>query len=87
MFTAKEYDRALLAPEEVFKAPMEVVATSSLTPAQKLRVLKHWEANALDLQVATEENMAGPGRSRLDEVKNAIIRLCEMEGLDQNSVS
>ena len=85
MYTAKDYDRALLAPEDVFESPMEVVSTESLTPEQKLRVLKHWEANAHDLQVATEESMTGPGRSRLGEVRRAIDRLCETEVLDEKS--
>ncbi len=85
MFTAKDYDRALIAPEDVFKAPMDIVHTESLTPAQKLRVLKHWEANAHDVQVATEESMTGPGRSRLGEVRRAIIALCEAENLDEAS--
>jgi hypothetical protein len=85
MYTAKDYDKALIAPEEVFSAPMDVVATEALTPEQKLRVLKHWEANARDLQVATEEAMTGPGNSRLGEVRAAINKLCEMEKLDENS--
>jgi hypothetical protein len=85
MYTAKDYDRALIAPEEVFSAPMDVVTTEALTPQQKLRVLKHWEANARDLQVATEEAMTGPGNPRLGEVRTAIITLCDMESLDENS--
>lgn len=87
MFTAKDYDRALIAPEDVFKAPLDVVHAESLTPEQKLKVLKHWEANARDVQVATEESMTGPGRSRLGEVRNAIIILCEAENLDEDSAA
>lgn len=85
MYTAKDYDRALIAPEDVFESPMEVVSTESLTAEQKLRVLKHWEANARDLQVATEESMTGPGRSRLGEVRRAINELCETEAIDESS--
>lgn len=84
MYTAKDYDRALIAPEDVFESPMGVVDTESMTPAQKLKILKHWEANARDIQVATEENMNGPGRSRLGEVRQAINKLCEAEDLDEN---
>jgi hypothetical protein len=87
VYSAKDYDRALIAPEEVFEAPMDVVTTESMTPEQKLKVLKHWEANAYDLQVATEENMNGPGRPRLAEVRKAITTLCDMENLDERSVS
>lgn len=85
MYTAKDYDRALISPEQVFEAPMDVVTTSSMTPEQKLRVLKSWEANARDLQVATDENMTGVGRPRLGEVRTAILQLCEQEHLDENT--
>jgi len=87
MYTAKDYDRALIAPEQVFEKPMDVVTTESMTPEQKLKVLKHWELNSRDLQVATDESMTGAGRARLGEVRNAIIELCEMEDLDEKSVS
>ena len=87
MYTAKDYDRALIAPEQVFKSPMDIVTTESMTPAQKLKILKHWEANALDLQVATEESMTGPGNSRLGEIRKAVNMLCEIEELDERSVS
>lgn len=87
MYTAKDYDRALIAPEQVFATPMDVVITESMTAEQKLRVLKHWEANARDLQVATEESMTGPQNSRLGEVKSAIIKLCEIEKLEERSIS
>jgi hypothetical protein len=87
MYTAKDYDRALIAPEQVFKSPMDIVTTESMTPAQKLKILKHWEANALDLQVATEESMTGPGNSRLGEIRKAINMLCKIEELDERGVS
>ena len=87
MYTAKDYDRALIAPEQVFKSPIDIVTTESMTPAQKLKILKHWEVNALDLQVATEESMTGPGNSRLGEIRKAINMLCEIEELDERSVS
>ena len=87
MYTAKDYDRALIAPEQVFTSPMDIVTTESMTPEQKLKILKHWEANARDLQVASEESMTGPGVSRLGEVKKAIIKLCELENLTGQSVS
>ncbi len=87
MYTAKDYDRALIAPEQVFPTPMDVVVTESMTAEQKLKVLKHWEANARDLQVASEENMTGPQPSRLGEVRSAIIKLCEQEKIEERTVS
>ncbi|MGH6821036.1 MAG: hypothetical protein ACREDU_09275, partial [Methylocella sp.] len=76
-----------IAPDQVFDSPMDVVTTASMTPEQKMKVLKHWEANAYDLQVATEENMTGAAeQSRLAEVKKAIIKLREIENIDEKSV-
>jgi len=85
MYSAKDYDRALLAPDEIFELPLDVVETDSLTPKQKMEILKHWEADARDLQVATEENMSGPGTSRLDEVREAIKKLSETENISETT--
>lgn len=87
MISAEDYDRALTAPEDVFENPMDIVNDKTLTPQQRLKLLKHWETNSHDLVVATEEGMTGPGRARLGEVRKAIIKICEMENLDERSVS
>lgn len=83
MFTAKDYDQALLTPQKIFELPMEVVETESLTTQQKLKVLKRWEADATDMEVASNENMTGGESSRLGEVRKAIHDLCEREGIDE----
>ena len=79
MYTAKDYDRALLSPTSIFAGPMDVVVTDSLTCAQKLEVLKRWEADAVNLEVATAENMSGGEPSRLGDVRSAIDVLCASE--------
>jgi hypothetical protein len=84
MFTAKDYDQALLTPQKIFELPMEVVETESMTAQQKLKVLKRWEADAHDLEVASDESMSGGEQSRLGEVRRAIHELCERESLDEN---
>ena len=81
MYTAKDYDRALLCPASIFAGPMDVVVTDSLTAAQKLEVLKRWEGEAHDLDVATAENMGGGEPSRLGDVRVAIDMLCASEKL------
>ncbi len=83
MFTAKDYDKALVTPSQIFELPMEVVNTDSLTTTQKLKVLKRWEADALDLQVAASESMTGGELSRLDDVRKAIHALCDRENIDE----
>jgi hypothetical protein len=84
MFTAKDYDKALLTPAQIFELPMEVVNTDSLTTNQKLKVLKRWEADAHDLQVASDESMTGGELSRFDDVRKAIHALCDREDIDEN---
>lgn len=85
MYTAKDYDKALLTPEAIFASPMEVVETRSLTPEQKMAVLKRWERSAHDLEVADNESMSG-GRSRLAEIGAAIVELCAREKVDETAV-
>ena len=86
MYSAKDYDQALLTPESVFTDPMDVVETDSLTPEQKMTVLKRWEANAKDLEVASSESMTGGARSRLADVGTAIVELMKNETVDENTV-
>jgi hypothetical protein len=83
MYTAKDYDRALLCPESVFKRPMIVVATDCLTTSQKFEVLKRWEADARHLEIAAEESMFGGEDSLLGDVRAAIDLLCAWERLDE----
>jgi len=85
MYTAKDFDRALLSPSSVFDRPMDVVATDSMTADQKLHVLKRWEAEARDLDMATSENMSGGEPSRLPDVRHAIDLLCGLDGVDEAS--
>ena len=86
MYSAKDYDQALLTPESVFANPMDIVQTHSLTPEQKMTVLKRWEADAKDLETASSESMTGSAPSRLAEVGAAIIELMKMESVDENAL-
>jgi hypothetical protein len=85
MYTAKDFDQALLSPTSVFDAPMEVVKTDALTTDQKLEILKRWEAEARDLQVAAEENMSGGESNGLIEVRKAIDAVCNRENVSEKS--
>jgi hypothetical protein len=79
MCTARQYDRALLNPAEVFKLPKDVVTSEDLTTDQKLEVLQRWETDALLLSVAQEENMGGGEPSRIEDVRHAIDVLKRLE--------
>ena len=83
MYTAKDYDEALLNPAAVFKRPNDILDTDSLTTNQKLEVLKRWETDALLLSVATEENMGGGEPSRIEDVRHAIDVLTRLEGVSE----
>ena len=83
MYTAKDYDQALLNPAAVFKTPKDVFDTDALTTDQKLEVLKRWETDALLLSVATEENMGGGEPSRIEEVRAAIDLITRLEDVKE----
>jgi hypothetical protein len=85
-YSAKDYDQALLTPESVFTDPTDVVETNSLTPEQKMTVLKRWEANAKDLEVASSESMTGVAPSRLADIGSAIVALMDAEAVDENAL-
>lgn len=51
---------ALLNPAAVFHGPKEVVQNSDLSRQQKIEILRRWEYDARQLQVADEESMTAP---------------------------
>ena len=86
MYSAKDYDQALLTPESIFNNPLDVIETDSLTPEQKMTVLKRWEANATGVEVAASEGMTGGVRSRLADVGAAIVELMKHETVNENTL-
>ena len=50
-----ELKKAMLAPTMVFKDPKDVVANVELTRDQKIEILRRWEYDARQLEVAEEE--------------------------------
>lgn len=83
MYTAKDYDQALLNPAAVFRHPKDIFDTDALTTTQKLEVLKRWETDALLLSVATEENMGGGEESRIEDVRAAIDLITRLEDVKE----
>ncbi len=77
-----DLDRALLNPSAVFAAPEDVVSAEGLTREQKIDILKRWEYDARELEVATEENMPGPRTSCLESVIKALNELGYDHALD-----
>ncbi len=66
----------MLNPALVFLGPEDVLQRDELTREQKIEVLRRWEFDALQLQVAEEENMGSEQPSDiLDRVLQALHAL------------
>ncbi len=65
----------MLDPTSIFACPSDVCDEQSLTRDQKIKILRRWEYDARELQVAEEENMGGGPEDVLDEVLLALHRL------------
>ena len=50
-----DLEKAMLDPTMVFKDPKDVVANVELTRDQKIEILRRWEYDARQLEVAEEE--------------------------------
>ncbi|MGF1461357.1 MAG: hypothetical protein ACFBSG_20310 [Leptolyngbyaceae cyanobacterium] len=79
-----DFEQAKLNPASVFESPAAVSTTDELTSEQKVEVLRQWEYDAQELQVAAEENMAGGSYNLLAEVL-AALRSLDAEGNPSNS--
>lgn len=71
-------DEAKISPSSVYEYPRQVVRSHVLTDEQKADVLDQWEADAIAMQVASDEGMTGGAPSRLDEVQKAQTELREI---------
>lgn len=77
------FEQIKLNPAGTFESPEAVCEAAELTKAQKIEVLRCWEYEAKELQVAAGENMgAGPGKL-LDDILAALRQL----GADANTDS
>jgi hypothetical protein len=69
------YHDALRTPSEVYERPEAVLRDGSLDDAQKLEILSHCEAEAVELQESEGEGMAGGEKSLLDDINRALAEL------------
>lgn len=65
-------EEALGNPARFFSDPEAIVGDGSLSREQKIRLLRRWEYDALELQVAEEENMGGGPADLLDRILRAL---------------
>jgi hypothetical protein len=68
---------AKLNPARTFRCPMDVVAAHDIAAADKLAILKAWEADERALQRAEDEGMGGGEHAHLQKVQEALDRLQE----------
>jgi hypothetical protein len=61
-------DRALSDPGSVFPDPEAVAESADLSLEEKVRVLRSWEYDAAELEVAEEEGMPGPRNGLLQRI-------------------
>lgn len=68
--------KALLDPSSVFSTPMDVVKDKGISDEVKIEILRRWEYDAREMQVADEEGFpARPSGCLLDAVITALHRM------------
>lgn len=67
--------KACVNPMSVFQEPCDVLAEDSLSVVEKIAILKRWEYDARELQVAEKEGMTGGPENVLEQVLDALISL------------
>ncbi len=80
-----DIEKAILVPASVFKTPEEVLNSQELSRDQKIKILRSWEYDARQLEVAEEENMIGTQEDILDQIIFALRSLDAEYNLDQTS--
>src|SRR5262245_54325474 len=68
-------DKAKLSPARTFKSPMDVVEARHIELAEKLVILKAWEADERALLRAEDEGMGGGEHAHLHKVQAALAQL------------
>ena len=68
-------EQAMLDPTSVFSCPDDVLDEQSLTREQKVKILRRWEYDARQLEVAEDENMTGGPPDLLDNIYAALNEL------------
>ncbi len=78
-----DIDKALLNPASVFETPDDVLEAEELSREQKIDILRRWEYDARELQVADEENMIGTNADMLGQIMRALLQLDEKSEVER----
>lgn len=68
----KTNKKALIDPASVYKRPDDVLNDNDLTRNEKIKILRRWEYDALEIHVTEEENMPGENGELLNDVLKAL---------------
>lgn len=77
----KKIQELIRDPDGAFREPAEVIERDDLSVDEKIAVLQSWQADLVELQKATEENMSDSGgdsgktAAKLSQVTAAIEQL------------
>jgi dihydroorotate dehydrogenase len=75
-------DQALLDPAQVFETPEAVLEEAGLTREQKAEILRRWQYNAAEEDVALEEGMQGSESGMMRRILLALEQVAD--GIDIN---
>lgn len=70
-----EFNIAVRDPSCIFANPNEVLAHKHFSREEKIQILRSWEYDMRELEVAEEENMGGGEPDILDEIHAALLSL------------
>jgi hypothetical protein len=67
-----DFQKALQDPGLAIKTPGEILQSKELSREQKIKLLRQWEYDVREIQVAEEENMVGPEPITLSSIHEAL---------------
>jgi hypothetical protein len=70
-----DLDQAMLDPTAVFQAPEDVLTQADLSREHKIDLLRRWEYDARELEVAEEEGMPASQPALLERILQALHAL------------
>jgi len=84
-YPVTDFEKALLDPNSFFKTPGEILKRNDFSREQKMEILRRWEYDVRELQVAEEESLPGPQLVTLDSVLNALRALGAPANTDRSA--
>ena len=73
--TRSMFEQAMVAPDQTFETPDQLVENEQLSLEEKRKILETWRDSELQLLRASGEGMAGGERPHLAQVEKALKRL------------